>query len=75
MAVCKQCGKVLISDEIAIYRKLVSRNATEFLCRKDLSVYFGVTEEKIQEKIEQFRRQGCMLFSTEPQHSQEDLPC
>ena len=32
MAYCKQCGKLLKSDEAAIYRRLVYRDAEEYLC-------------------------------------------
>ena len=29
---CKKCGATLGGDDIAIYRKLVTRNADEFFC-------------------------------------------
>lgn len=62
MSSCMQCGKNLTPDEIAIHRKLVSREATEYMCKGCLAQYFGVTESKIEEKIKQFKRMGCMLF-------------
>ena len=62
MAACLQCKRPLVSDEIAVYRKLVRRDATEFLCKTCLAAYFNVDEAKIDQKIEQFKRQGCMLF-------------
>lgn len=62
---CRQCGRPLDGDDIAIYRKLVTRDAITFLCRSCLAGYFGVSEQIIDEKIEQFRRQGCTLFPPE----------
>ena len=47
---CKKCGKKLMSDDIAIYRKLVLRTA-------------DVSREAIEEKIRFFRESGnCTLF-------------
>lgn len=62
MAACLQCGRPLTSDEVAVYHKLVRRDATDFLCKTCLAAYFNVDEAKIDQKIEQFKRQGCMLF-------------
>lgn len=57
-----QCGRPLTADETAVYRKLVSRQAQRFMCKTCLAAYFDVEEEKIDRKIEQFKRQGCLLF-------------
>ena len=60
---CKKCGKKLMSDDIAIYRKLVLRTADEFLCIDCLAEYFNVSREAIEEKIRFFRESGnCTLF-------------
>ena len=64
MADCFKCGKKLHQDEVAIYKRIVNRGATEFLCAACLAEKFKVPEEMIYEKIEHFRRQGCTLFST-----------
>ena len=45
-----------------MYRKLVDRMAEKFLCKSCLAAYFEVSEEKIDKKIEQFKRIGCLLF-------------
>jgi hypothetical protein len=65
MAVCSQCERPLTGDEISVYRKLVNREAASFLCKTCLAEYFGVTENKIDEKIRQFKRNGCLLFNLE----------
>ncbi len=66
MSQCYQCQRPLVSDEIAIYRKMVDRGAGRFLCKTCLAAYFSVPEELIEKKIEQFRRQGCLLFAAQP---------
>lgn len=62
MAQCFECGRKLTGDEIAVYRKLVDRMAEKFMCKSCLASYFEVTEDKIDRKIEQFKRIGCLLF-------------
>ena len=62
MAQCFQCGVQLTADEIAVYRKMVNREADEFLCKTCLARYFDVPVEKIDQKIQQFKRIGCLLF-------------
>ncbi|MGN1095383.1 MAG: hypothetical protein ACI4QR_03235 [Eubacteriales bacterium] len=63
MTLCKKCEKLLGADEIAIYRRLVFREAEEFLCKKCLSEKLGVEETEIDKKIEYFRSIGCTLFN------------
>ena len=62
MSRCTGCGRELTADEIALYRRLVHRAATEFLCLDCLSKRLGVTVEELREKIDLFRRAGCTLF-------------
>lgn len=62
MAECYQCGRSLTADETAVFRKLVDRQASRFLCKTCLAAYFEVSEEKIDKKIQQFKRIGCLLF-------------
>ena len=62
MVQCFQCGRQLTVDEIAVYRKMVNREADKFLCKTCLAAYFEVGEDKIDKKIEQFKRIGCLLF-------------
>ncbi len=63
MGQCFQCDRQLTADEIAVYRKLVNRMADQFLCKACLAEYFGVSQEKIDQKIAQFKRIGCLLFA------------
>ena len=60
---CKKCGAKLMSDDVAIYKKMVLRTADEFLCIDCLAEYFGVSREAIEQKIKYFRESGnCALF-------------
>ncbi len=57
---CKKCGKQELSgDELAIYRKLVNRGATEFLCIDCLSDHFKCDRREIEERIKYYRESGC----------------
>jgi hypothetical protein len=62
MANCKQCGQLLRSDEISIYRRLVYRDAEEFLCIECLAQYLGVNTAVIEQRIAYFKKIGCTLF-------------
>lgn len=60
---CKQCGRPLTADEIALHKRLVNRGAAAHLCLTCLAGYFGCSEDVLQEKIAYFRRIGCLLFT------------
>lgn len=60
---CKKCGSELLADDIAIHRKLISRNAEEFLCIDCLAEHFGCTRKDVEELIAYYRESGeCTLF-------------
>jgi biotin operon repressor len=60
---CTKCKKVLIRDEIAIYLRLVNRNAKEYLCIPCLAKHFKCSEQDIQVRIKRLKEMGCTLFS------------
>ena len=60
---CMECGKPLSFNEIGAYKKFVNRGSTSFLCRTCLAAKLDVLVEEIDRKIEQFRMQGCTLFT------------
>lgn len=62
MSVCKRCGRELTFNEIGATRKFVNRGSTSFFCKACLAAWLGVSEELIDLKIEQFKKQGCTLF-------------
>ena len=53
---------MLLCDEIAIYRRLIYRDAQEYLCKKCLACELKVEETEIDKKIEHFKSIGCTLF-------------
>lgn len=62
MSACMQCGKQLTYNEIGAHKKFINRGSREFLCKVCLAAKLDITVEDIDEKIEQFKRQGCTLF-------------
>ena len=65
MTCCKECGAALSFDERAIYRRLISREAETFLCKRCLAAYFSCDVALIDKKIGQFKADGCLLFFPE----------
>ncbi len=62
MPKCMKCGRTLTYDEIGIHKKMINRGAEEFFCLTCLAESTGSTEERLRERIEHFRKQGCLLF-------------
>ena len=60
---CIKCLKELSNNEIGLTKKLINRGATEFMCIDCLAERFKVTPERLQEKIEEFKEAGCLLFT------------
>lgn len=62
-SVCRDCGAALAADDKAIYMKLISRNATSFLCIDCLGAQLGCGKGPIEERIRYYRESGnCTLF-------------
>lgn len=60
---CRKCGAHLTTDEKAIYMKLVSRNASSFLCKDCLAEALHCERKAIEERIRYYRESGnCVLF-------------
>lgn len=62
MAACVNCGAPVSQNEIGLSKKLISRDTKMFYCLKCLAERFDVTEERLIEKIAEFKKNGCMLF-------------
>lgn len=61
---CQNCGKeTLTKDTIGINKKLLGDTVQKFYCMDCLAVYLDVTVEELEEKIEEFKEEGCKLFS------------
>ena len=61
---CTRCGRMLKSDDVALYRKLRDRTApiSVCCCRYCLAAHFHCTPTLMEEKIRQFKENGCTLF-------------
>lgn len=62
MKKCIECSKSLTKDEIALNKKLISKNTKQFLCLDCLSVFLNTDREILEDKIVQFKEEGCTLF-------------
>lgn len=62
MSACRQCGRELTFNEIGAHKKFINRGSTSYFCKTCLAAWLDVPEEMIDEKIEQFKKQGCTLF-------------
>ena len=63
---CERCEKILTSDEIALFRKLICREAETYLCIECLASDLSSTTERLRELITYFRtKQRCYLFVEE----------
>jgi hypothetical protein len=62
--VCIACGKEdLNKDTIGINKKLLGTNIKQFYCMNCLADYLDTTVEELQDKIEEFKEEGCTLFT------------
>jgi hypothetical protein len=60
---CSFCEKENLSrDEVGLNKKLIHRQIERMMCLTCMAAYFETTEMELQEKIEDFKRQGCALF-------------
>ena len=59
---CVKCGAELCQLDKALHRKLVSRGATDFMCKACLAGYFGTTTEHLDELAAYYKEAGCTLF-------------
>jgi len=63
MADCYVCGKKNISkNEIGLTKKLMGKHSKYFYCFSCLADQLEVTTEELQDKIEEFKDEGCTLF-------------
>lgn len=64
MMECSSCRKKPISkDEVGVCKKLLGRSTKVFFCLSCFASYLDITVEELEEKIEEFKEEGCKLFS------------
>ena len=60
---CYLCNIELKRNHIALSKKLLGRHVKKYMCLGCLADYLGNTKEDLLIKIEEFKEQGCGLFS------------
>lgn len=61
---CISCQKKdLDKDTIGINKKLLGESIDTFYCLNCLADFLDVTVEDLLDKIEEFKEEGCTLFS------------
>ena len=61
---CVACGRTdLDKDTIGINKKLLGENVSTYYCMDCLADYLGCEVQDILDKIEEFKEEGCKLFS------------
>lgn len=60
---CSSCWKEPLSkDEVGICKKLLGEKTKAYFCMDCLASYLDTTVQELQEKIEEFKDEGCTLF-------------
>ena len=61
---CMKCGNRLMSDEIALHRKLFCRAAKKYMCLDCQAEYLNLKRERLEQLIEMYHKSGtCALFA------------
>ena len=62
---CRYCHICLDKDELGLNNKLFESDTKKnhFMCLVCMSDYLECTEEELREKIEDFKIEGCKLFT------------
>ena len=61
---CVACGRTdLDKDTIGINKKLMGEDVSTYYCMDCLADYLGCEVQDILDKIEEFKEEGCKLFS------------
>lgn len=59
---CEVCDSILTKEEIALNKKLISKNTKQFMCLDCLAKFLDTSVDCLKEKIEEFKEEGCTLF-------------
>jgi len=59
---CRDCGRLLTKDEVALNKKLISPDVQKFQCLECMSESFSCDVADLKIKIDEFKEQGCTLF-------------
>lgn len=60
---CFVCGKENLSrNEVNLNKKLIDRSINKFHCMNCLADYLEISNEDLEERIQEFKDSGCVLF-------------
>lgn len=60
---CYVCGKTPLSkNEVGLTKKLIGKDSKIFYCIDCLAEHLEVTTEELNNKIQEFKEEGCTLF-------------
>jgi len=60
---CYICNKKnLTKNEVGLNKKLIGQKVHKFHCIKCLASHFEVSVKELEERIEEFKEEGCVLF-------------
>ena len=62
MEKCFKCEMELSKDDIALCKKLLGKKTRQFFCRVHLAELLDTDVDALNEKVEQFKEEGCTLF-------------
>ncbi len=62
---CRFCGETVDKDSVALNKKMVSRKMPNdsMVCLQCMADTLDCTVEDLRDKIEEYRNEGCRLFS------------
>ena len=62
---CQYCSSELSRDEVGLSKKLLEHETKvgKFTCLACMAEYLECDEEELRDKIEEFKAEGCKLFS------------
>lgn len=66
---CRNCNKSLCTNEIGLYKRLVSMIETEYLCKECLAKHFNCEIKVLDDKIKQYKSMGCTLFELDDERN------
>lgn len=62
---CRYCEALLERNVVGLNKKLFEENTkiNHYMCFSCMAEYLECSEEDLREKVEEFKREGCKLFS------------
>ena len=59
---CYRCQASLDAIDVGAFRKLINRNANEYMCRNCLATDLEWSREHLDAVVLMYRKRGCLFF-------------